>query len=110
MQIGDTLYTYDTNRRRYNEGRIDRSYHWRAHTITGENKVCWLLSDGYKADKKTLEIRGVREFYGLDHFAYTTDQKIDREWYEAHAHEIRYAVESADIPTLRRIAALLGID
>lgn len=110
LQIGDTLYTYNENRRRYGEGRtIDRSYHWEEHTITGENRRSWLLSNGLKADKETLEIRGVRDLFGLDPCVYTPEQKADREWRDKYALRIRQAVEQADIPMLRKIAALLGV-
>lgn len=108
--IGDTLYTYDVNRRRYDGGQIDRSYHWQEHTITGETRICWVLSGGYKVDKKTLELRGIREFYGLDRYAYTPDQKADREWRTAHMRDIERAVEKADTAMLRKVAALLGLD
>jgi hypothetical protein len=111
--IGETLYTYDTNRRRYtNESgeklsSPDPAYHWCAHKVIGENKVSWYLDGNYKVDKKTLELRGIREFYGLHKTAYTAEQKADKEWRDKNHRRIIKAVESADTALLRRIDALL---
>jgi hypothetical protein len=113
--IGETLYTHDTNRRKYvDDGNgcqvADPSFHWRAHTVTGENKVSWILDNGeYKADKKTLELRGIREFYGLSHRAYTQADMEDALWMSQHYARILDAVRRADVGKLREIAAILGL-
>jgi hypothetical protein len=112
--IGETLYTYDTNRRRYynadgtKRSDPDPAHYWEAHTVTGETRNSWILDNGrYKVDKKTLELRGIREFYALARYAFTETQKDDAMWHKEHRHDIVRRVEHADTATLRKIAALL---
>lgn len=113
--IGETLYTFDRNRRVYitnGEGQrvIDTDKMWRAHTVTGETRDSWILGEpeGYKVNKKTMELR-LREFYGMDRRAYTAAEKEDKVWRDKHARQIIHLVERADITTLRKIAGLLGV-
>ena len=115
--IGETLYTYDENRRVYKNDDGTRrmtpnpAHYWRAHIVTGETRTSWILDDGaYKADKKTLELRGIREFYALARYAYTEAQKADALWRAQHEQEIRDRLRDTDTATLRKIAALLGYD
>lgn len=110
--IGETLYTYDTNRRVYvgqgTRRMPDPEKYWRGHVVIGENKVSWLLEDGYKVDKKTLELRGIRNFYGLYKQVYTAATKAEKEWRDKNHRRIVKAVECADTTTLRAIDALLN--
>lgn len=114
MQIGDVLYTRDTNRRHfvadeYGNKHVDPAGYWREHTIIGETRQSWVLSggEGYKVDKQTMRLR-VRELYGMDARAYTLEEKEDCAWRDEHAANVRRLVERADTAMLRKIAALIG--
>lgn len=115
MNIGDKLYTYDTNRRRFvdDEGQParyanPRSY-WQEHTITGETAGMWLLDDKeeYKVNKRTLKVTARFRSMALDALAYTPEQKADREWRDLNYARILDAVRVADVAQLRAIAAIL---
>ncbi len=112
--IGETLYTYDTNR--LNDDGTKRSnpnlrHYWKAHTVTSETRTSWILgNDEYRVDKKTFELRNIREFCALAPYAFTEQQKVDAGWRELNRRKIIEAVERVDIATLRKIGALLGIE
>jgi hypothetical protein len=116
MQIGDTLYTRDGNRRLYqnDDGTPSRStnerYKWQARKIIRETRDSWILEhDLLKVNKKTLELR-TNGRPGLDRYAYTEQGMEDRIWREMNAHAVYRAVQDADTATLRKVAALVGID
>lgn len=115
MQIGDTLYIQDENRRLYQDDQGNETntpnarYKWRPFKIIDETKSSWILEFGLKASKDTLELRTHRQ-PGLGRFAHTTDQKEDQIWREMHAAAIYRAVQSCDTAMLRKVAALFGID
>ena len=114
MNIGDKLYTYDTNRRRYidDKGNPARQsnprYYWQEHTITGETPGTWLLDGGeYKVNKRTLKVTARSRSMALDPHAFTPEQKADREWRDLNYARLLDAVRVADVAKLRAIAAIL---
>ena len=105
MKIGDTLYYFDINRRRYAKpepGRIfgDLIYaeHFEPREIIGENKVSWLMPYGGKANKKDPKKSGY----------YTAEQMADAIWLKEHRHKIRNMIERASADQVRAIAEILG--
>ena len=108
MNIGDKLYTYDTNRRRYidDKGNPARQsnprYYWQEHTITGETAGTWLLDGGeYRANKRTLKVTARSRSMALDPHAFTPEQKADREWRDLNYARLLDAVRVADVAKLR---------
>lgn len=108
MQIGDTLYTYDVNRP---GARNNPDAAWFEHTIIAETRQSWILSgyQEYKVDKLTMRLR-LKELYGMSAKVYTPAEKEDKAWHDEHVFVLRRIVEHADTPTLRKIAALLGVE
>ncbi len=110
MQIGDILYTRDTNRRvRDSNHAFITAHYWREHIIIGETRDSWILQDGartLKAAKNDLRLR-LRELYGMDSHAYTPETKADREWLDTNRMRLVDMVRVADVATLRRVAAVL---
>jgi hypothetical protein len=109
--IGETLYIYDQNRVVRGPDRVidfARS-HWRAYKVEGETRTSWLLQDGVKVEKETLQIRG-KVSPGWSPRAYTEQQKSERVWLQTHQRHILRLVERADCATLRQIAALVGYE
>lgn len=114
VKIGDTLYRFDQNRRRYRAGPDGRSSgppiyseHFEPLVITGETKQSWLCREGYgdaKVNKKTLrESNG-----GFAYSWFTKAQMEDNIWRHEHRHRIREMLDRADAATLRRVAEAIG--
>lgn len=106
LKVGSTVWVFDVNRRVYppREGvntcgnaPIYRE-HFRPMPITGETRVSWVLRDGRKVSKRTLD--------GIC----TTTAQIDAAcWVHDHVHAISRAVERCEDATiLREIASLVG--
>lgn len=112
MQIGDVLYTYDMSRRKYDEdGRPDARSNWKAHAIIGETRVSWIIEDGYKVEKDTLLLRGIKDFRGLRNRAFAEPEMRDKLWVELNHFRIVDAVErTEDIMKLHQVAVLLGVE
>lgn len=116
MEVGDTIYIRDQNRQVWVQGengkrRLDPAGYWRAYTIVGETRISWLLSghEDYKVDKATMCLR-VKEPFGMDGRVYTVAEKEELAWRDKHFRAVIRLVETADTPTLRQIAALVGYE
>lgn len=106
--IGTRLYIRDANRRIRNAtGGIDERARWVGYRVMSETRDSWVLDNGVKVNRKTLELRGAYR-PGLDNRAYTEAGMADWLWREEHARNILRLVERADTATLRKIAELLG--
>lgn len=106
VQIGDTYYMFDGNRRVYKERKLGESYHiggplYRGHfgpvKVTGETSRSWIMGDGRKISKSKP--------WSLLHTAEMVD---DRVW----AHENRGRLIDGirvcrNVSTLRQIDMLL---
>lgn len=113
-QIGDILYCFDINRRKYDEQRrIIINHHYRSETIIGETKLSWLVGDPFyrgsisKVNKRTLAEAGKNGFGGYQWF--TKEGMEDDLWQREHRSDIANKVRGAPVPILRRIAALLSL-
>jgi hypothetical protein len=103
-KIGDTLYHFNVNRRRYTKptepgqifGRLIYAEHFRPLKVIGETRVSWLLEHDYKAPKK-----GGGGFY-------TEQQRDDAIWLNEHRHRIREILDRATADQLREVAKILG--
>lgn len=114
--IGETLYIQDENRRLYQDDAGNKTstanirYKWRPFTVVGETRDSWVLEFGVKISKATWELRAQRH-PGLGRFAHTAEQMEDAIWRDTHRSAILRAVQdTTDTPTLRQIAALLGME
>ncbi len=112
-KIGDTVYLFDQNTRRYTApspeekkaGRIWGSLIWRGHwvpvKIVGETRVSWLLEHGAKIPKKTARINNESP-------AMSEDELNDRCLVDEHGYKISEIVRRADASQLRSIANIIG--
>lgn len=105
MQIGETLYYFDINRRHYSKPEPGRSWgnliyaeHFEPRKIVGENKVSWLLEHGGRANKKDPRKNGY----------FTAEQMADDIWVKNHRHRIRDLFDRTTAAQLREIAQMLG--
>jgi len=108
MQIGDTLWQFDINRRVYSKpppgerifGSIIYREHFKPLKIIGETRQSWLLEHRYKAKKgDDPMIRG-----GF----YTAEEMEDNVWIHDHRHRVRDLLDRAPPAKIREVAAILG--
>jgi hypothetical protein len=102
--LGETVYIYDGNRRRYDErGRIIERECYAPLVVIGETKVSWVLENGVKVNKKkpgdaVLDAEGVERAL----------------WIKEHRHKIAGIVDrltiyqDGDYEKLRQIAEIIG--
>lgn len=105
LQIGDTVYVYNNNRRVYPAGQAGSRpiyrHHWEPLQITGINRVSYILENGIKVNKKDPGPSVLLSSQALD----------DRVWRHANQYTIERAVTACDsADTLRAIAKLLALD
>jgi hypothetical protein len=106
MQIGDTLYNFDVNRRVYTKpengfGKIIYSKHFHPLKIIGETRMSWLLEHGYRAKKKGDDPMSRGGFY-------TAEEMADNIWVNDHRHKVRDLLDRAPAEQIRQVAAVLG--
>lgn len=115
IRVGDTLWRFDVNRRRYTKAAKGRVYgeliyseHFEAGTVVGESSRSWLviLAKGMghiKVNKVSLVSSGAWSGQWF------TDQgKADNIWANEHRHQIVRCVEQAPVTVLRAIAQTVG--
>ena len=112
LKVGDTIWRFDINRRKYDKpgigGHTIYREHFEPHEIGGETKQSWLITDGYgivKVNKKTLYEAGGRY---VGHQWYTRGSMEDAVWAHEHKQKIFALVERASITLLRSIADVVG--
>jgi hypothetical protein len=113
LKIGDTVWTYDENRRVYGPDNFTIwEKHWRPHTITGETSQSWIAGSGntYYNGFKISKSKGTAK---LPHAQKLLSYSLE----EIALHKLRYRawdiadrVKMADLETLAQIAALIGYD
>lgn len=110
MQIGDTLYHFDINRRVYDKpppesgrifGTLVYAGHFKPLKIIGETSQSWLMEFNYKAKKKA---GGPLQRGGF----YTAEEMADNIWMHEHRHKIRDLIDRASPTHLREVARILG--
>ena len=112
LKIGDTIFRFDGNRRVYRKndriggGGPIYSEHFEPLKIVGENKVSWLLEQGWKANKKSLSSAKALEYGGRGFF--TAEGMKDDIWRYEHRNKIVRLVDQADPAILRQVAELVG--
>jgi hypothetical protein len=110
LNIGDTLYHFDGNRRVYHPDRHSGPIyerHFELVVIIGETKLSWIM-DRYKnkVNKKTLE--SACQFAERGYF---TKAGMDADiWSHDHRHKIIDGVRHVDTERLKEIARILGYD
>jgi hypothetical protein len=126
MQIGDKVWIFDSNRRRYTDdkgNKLDRCWH-RGHFaeryIIGETKQSWIVGyegpsldnrNNLKVNKKTLTY-SITNLCGLNGKLYISEEMIDKEcWIQDNHYEINELVRRCrDYDKLRKIDEILQED
>lgn len=112
LKIGDVLYRFDGNIRVYADKKLGGgpiySKHFEPLEIIGETRRSWLLAQGWKCDKRTLQSAESMQFGGRGFF--TAEGMADDIWQHEHRHKITEAVRRLDVPTLRKVAEMIGYD
>lgn len=118
LNIGDTIYRFDVNRRVYPKGKKGESTggpiyaeHFEAHTIGSETKHSWLVTDGYgvvKVNKKTMRQASKNGWGGYQWFS--AQAMSDNIWRNEHRHNIRIMLDNASPSQLRKVAEILGYE
>jgi hypothetical protein len=117
MQIGDKVWIFDNNRRRYeddNGNELNRPW-YKAHffetKIIGETKQSWIVEEWkkLKVNKKTLEY-STTNTYGLDGKLYISEEQINQIcWIEENKYKIVDQVEHCkDYIKLKAINEILN--
>jgi hypothetical protein len=116
-KIGDTVWVFDRNFRRYRTGPDGRSVgppifreHFRPVEIVGETPRSWIIGSDLKIPKKGEDIReGGGGPYGKT-IVYMTQEAVDAAVFRNdHQYKIARAVEACtDVAVLRQVAALVG--
>ncbi len=123
MQIGDRVWIFDSNRRRYedNEGnKLDRCwyrYHFTERYIVGETTQSWIVGyegvstsdrNNLKVNKKTLTY-SLKNYYGLDGRLYISEEEVDRKcWLNENCYKIQEKVRNCkDYDKLKKIEEIL---
>lgn len=114
--IGSTVWVFDDNSREYRKDASGRSIgggpiyrsHWVPVTITGENRVSWLISR-YERFSKIAPHQTKTTPYGFNRVA-TSQQEVDDDcWINGHRASIANHIFTVnDAAILRQIATLVG--
>lgn len=103
MQIGDTVWFFDGNRRVYRDGSSGPVYreHWFPAKIVGETSRSWITDNwNRKIPKKGLPGHGV---------ALTAEDVEKDVWMNTHAYRVYEQIQRCrDYDTIRKIADLIG--
>lgn len=112
-KIGDTIWSFDINRRVYPEGKgIGRSpiysEHFSPHVITGETPKSWIVNE-YGKDRKINKITMLESQGQFSPMPwYTSQGRENRIWVHENRYRIIQTVQnSGDVGKLKRIAAIL---
>lgn len=112
LKVGDTLYRFDGNRRIYPPGSKMGgpvfAGHFEDFVITDETARSWLCGEGWnahKVSKATLREAGKGGYSGYQW--YTKEGRDDAIWANENRLAIAGRVQTAPVPVLRRILALL---
>jgi len=113
IKVGDRLWQFDINRRKYSGtglgARIIYAEHFIAHIITGETPRSWIIETfGHviKVSKSGLKEAGRR---GFGHQWFTDQGREDEIWSNVHRPKIRRMIDGADAATLRKVAEIVGL-
>lgn len=108
LKIGDTIYRFDVNRRRYGPagGQPIFREHFVPHKIIGQNRVSWLLDQGWRCNKKTLACAAAYHFGGGGFF--TAGRMEDSIWAAEHRLKIVHLIQGAEVSVLRDVARIIG--
>jgi len=112
--IGTRLWAHERFRERRDPMASVENYAsgWSEHEIAGETRVSWIVRavgsqwDAFKIAKKTLTSK-VRIRWSLDGIA---AEYADAQWRQQNVSRIERAIWSVDVPTLRKVAALIGYE
>jgi hypothetical protein len=111
MHIGSQVWIFDGNRRIYREGQSGPVYreHFVAHTVIGGTRSSWLLSGGFKVDKRTGLLRKpLGGWYAVRPQVYTLSQVNDDCYVNTERHRIADLVARIrDANVLRKVEAVL---
>lgn len=105
-KIGDTVYTFDVNRRVYERDEKGKSYggpiyreHWRPWLIVGEEKRSWLVTYGEGGRPQKMAKPQFK----------TEAEVADACWMNDHRYRLSETLQRCgDVALLRQIAALIG--
>ncbi len=106
LKIGDTLFNMNTNRRVYRDrnSMADYTKYFAPRTIVGETSKSWVMCDGAKVNKKTLD--------SACHFGdcgYFTVRGMDDDIYRnTNIHKIESRLRGATVAQLRAVADIIG--
>jgi len=113
LWIRDRDHTYGYSR---DSDSLERfASRWREHEIVGETRMSWIMrgvgafSDRFdkKLSKKSLALAGRRIRWSLDGIAAEYAEAL---WAQKNRFRIHDAVLRIDVPTLRKVAALIGYE
>jgi hypothetical protein len=124
MQIGDKVWIFDSNRRKYEDDKGNKlnrcwyRYHFIERYIIGETKQSWIvgykdssLADriNYKVNKKTLTY-STTNLVAHDGILYTSEEEINRKcWLNDNQYSIRERVSRCtDYEKLKKIEEILN--
>lgn len=103
MKVGDTVYCFDENRRKYN---ANREIIWREHfyevKISDETPRSWIVVTGYILTKYS------KKNTGFGKRLYTAEDVDNECWKNSHAYAVADLVRRAPIEQLKKIATIIG--
>ena len=107
LSVGATVWKHDPYFRRYDRNReaTQPRERFRPHIIMGETTRSWIVGHAWEGKKfpKNCANTKMRRGYLI------SEQEVDDMiWSSEHRYRVARAVEYTDIPTLRKIAAMIG--
>ena len=103
IKIGDTVFMFDINRRKYGPDRSGPVYreHFYPVTVTGETSRSWIVGPNYAP----IKVSKKNPWAVLA----TTEMVEEAVWVETNRYKIERAVGALrDADKLRQIAAIVG--
>lgn len=122
LQVGSTVWVFDVNNCVYPQRGAGTSWgspiyreHWVRRTIVGENRASWLIEYGESFPKRKDPKKIHLMTYGRSGFsgsrvALSLQEVDDACWANDKRRDMVRAVERCDVATLRKIAALVGME
>lgn len=124
MQVGDKVWIFDSNRRRYEDDKGNKLVscwyrgHFSENYIIGETKQSWIVGckgssldnrNNYKVNKKNLTY-STTNMYGKDGRLYISEEEVEQNcWLHDNRYKIREQVERcSDYDKLKNIEEILN--
>jgi hypothetical protein len=112
IKVGDTIYQFDVNRRRYEgsglSAKIIYKEHFTSSVITGETKQSWLVKEyGRETRVNKAAMQSSNGRYSPSQW-YTEEGMKDNIWWHDNYYKLESVLRGCSVEQLKKIAELIG--